>query len=175
MHDGRPSTLTTVADAGSTGSFQKSKSPRIELVPMTGPLCLEMARIARPGERREAEAFGVPLSIAVRRSYRGSIVSWAFLINGELAAAAGLGGAFLHDVGIPWLITGPLVEAYPFAFRRVAMEMVDKMLELTPILENYVLDDYTQAKRFLCSIGFSIGQPKPFGPKGAIFRRFWMN
>lgn len=136
---------------------------------------MEMARIARAGDRREAEALGLPLTVALRRSYRGSIVSWAVRMEGEgLAAVFGLGGSFLNDVADPWLVTSPLVEKYPFAFRRVSLAIVEKMLELAPRLENYVLADYGQACRFLRSLGFTLDEPEPYGPKKALFRKFWM-
>ena len=136
---------------------------------------MTMARIMRPGDRAECESVGVSAKRALWRSYKGSLEAWAVEVEGEgLAAVFGLGGVILSDVGIPWLMTGPLVEKYPFAFLRVSKAIVAGFLEQKPRLENYVLADYRGACRLLEAIGFTLGDPEPHGVQRVMFRKFTM-
>lgn len=129
----------------------------------------------RARDRAECEAGGLTGRKAVWRSYRGSVIARAAFINGELAAIFGMGGGVLSDTGAPWLFTTQVVEQFPLMFVRVALAMVDEMLQIKNRLENYVSADYPQACRFLASIGFTLGEAEPFGPKGAPFCKFTMS
>ena len=128
----------------------------------------------REGDKRECEAVGLTPQRAVWRSYKASIFCVTSFIDGQLATVGGMGGDFLSDIGNPWLFTTPAVEKVPKAYIEGTRAMVGRMLTMKPRLENYVHADYRQACGFLRLVGFTLGDPEPYGPKGAMFRKFWL-
>lgn len=112
--------------------------------------------------------------VALRASYRHAILRRTALIDGEIAAMWGLGGAMLSDIGTPWLMTTPLVERVPVTFLKVGRAQLAEMLMHRRFLSNYVLATYRGAVRFLEVLGFVLDPATPMGPQGLPFRRFWM-
>ena len=134
--------------------------------------CVEMAAKMRAGDRAECEAVGMTVRKAVWRSYRRAVVARVAFMDGELAALFGLGGGAFGATGTPWMFTTPVVERHKLAFLRGALATRDEFLLANPILENWVHAEYGQACRLLLSLGFTLSDPAPFGPKGALFRKF---
>lgn len=137
--------------------------------------CVEMAAKMRAGDRAECEAGGLTVRKAIWRSYRRSLIVRTAYINGDLAAIFGMGGDVMAETGAPWLFTTGVVERFPLLFVRAALAAVNEMLLVKTRLESYVSADYPQACRFLASIGFTLGDPEPFGPKAAPFRKYSMS
>jgi hypothetical protein len=133
-----------------------------------------LARALRDNDRAEIEAAGVTGKKAVWRSYKNSLLCKTAFVDGEIAAMWGLGGTILATKGSPWLLTTRAIEKVPMDFAREARKAVREMLEIKPVLQNYVLASYHKAVRLLQIIGFTMSEPFPFGPKRIEFRRFEM-
>lgn len=129
----------------------------------------------RDDDRREIEAYGLPINKVVWRSYKGSLICKSIFVNNELAAIFGLAGELLDEVGTPWLFTTYASEKVsPLRFARIYQREVLKMLRLFPALENYVDTRYTKSIRLLENIGFTVHEPNKYGMIGSDFRRFEM-
>ena len=134
-----------------------------------------LAATLRDGDRAEIQAMGRDPRRALRFAYRASLMPpRVATVDGQVAAMWGLGGDLISDVGEPWLLTGHAADRVPFAFVRIAKAELAAMLAVKPRLDNYVAADYAKAVRLLEGLGFRIDPPAPIGPKGALFRRFWI-
>lgn len=111
---------------------------------------------------------------SLHRGLRRSLYAKAAILDGHTIAMWGLGGAMVGDEGHPWFLTAPEVERFPVAMVREARRAVVEMLELRPILWNYVLADYARAVKYVSLVGFSLSQPTHVAPNGDIYRKFWM-
>jgi hypothetical protein len=130
----------------------------------------------RPLDREEMAAQGKGPRAILRASVMGSLWCRTYLYDGEVAAMMGLGGVAMDDLGRPWLLTSPVIEAiavWPVIFE--ARKAVALMLSMKRRLENYVLAKYEAAVRLLRILGFSLDEPLPFGPRGVLFRRFYLS
>ena len=86
----------------------------------------------------------------------------------------GLGGDMLSEVGVPWILTAPAVERVPIALVKESRQDIAEWLSFKRRLENWCAADYGAAVRFWTFQGFTFEDPEPLGPKGHLFRRFWM-
>jgi hypothetical protein len=134
----------------------------------------DLAHSLRQGELDEIAAQGLGPYTCLSRTFRGSLWAETAFIDGKVAAMWGLGGNAFDNFGIPWLMTTALVEKLPVAVVKEAKKATQKMLDLRPVLSNHVLASYRGACRLLEVIGFTLDEPKPYGPKGTMFRRFHM-
>lgn len=128
----------------------------------------------RAEDAAEAEALGLRPRAALWRSFRRSILRRTAFIDGEIAAMWGLCGNLLSDEAMPWLATTPAVERMPVAFVKEGRRAIAEMISIRPVLRNVVPARYTKAVGLLYMLGFKLGEPEPFGPKGIIFRTFTM-
>ena len=149
-----------------------SSAPRHLIVPADLAHVYALARAMRAADAAEATALGLDPVRALRASYRMSLFARTAFFDGAIAAMWGLNGDVLSDNGRPWLVTAAAIERLPVTFVREAKATVAAMLSLKGTLENYVAADYGRAVRFLEVIGFALDPPAPFGPHGALFRRF---
>lgn len=147
----------------------------IEVIPATESHARALIRTLRAPDRAEIMAAGLRPGRAVMDSLRGSVWSKAALIDGDVAALWGVGGSLLGGVGRPWFLTGAAFERVPaLRFVRIYRAQVVSMLETFATLENFVDAAYTSAVRMLILAGFRLDDPSPYGPRGALFRRFEM-
>lgn len=148
---------------------------KVEIVDTCARHVRELGVVLRAADRQEIEVYGFPTNKALWRSFKGSIMRRTALIDGDVAAIWGVGGAPLSETGQPFLMTSDAVEKVsPLRFVRIYQNEVLKMLQLFPHLVNYVDAAYTKAVRLLDIIGFTLGDPEPVGPHGAMFRKFEM-
>ena len=145
---------------------------RYQIVPATNAHVYTLAANLRQGDADELEATGFHVKHGVRKTFRAALLRCSVFADGELAAMFGMGGDALSNVGTPWLLTTKAIERVPVSFVRVGRQIVQDMLHEKPILVNYVDARYVSACRFVEVLGFVLEPPAPFGPKGALFRRF---
>jgi hypothetical protein len=145
---------------------------RYRIIPATNAHVYTLAATLRRDDAAELEAAGFHVKHGVRRTFRAALMRWSILVDDQLAGMFGMGGDALGDVGTPWLLTAPPIERIPVSFVREGRNAVRQMLRAKPILVNYVDARYTRACRFVEVLGFALEPPAPFGPKGALFRRF---
>jgi hypothetical protein len=96
--------------------------------------------------------------------------AWAGLIDGEVAGIFGVGKrTLLSTSGIPWLLTGDLVERHPLLFWRASRAVLATWLERFEFLEQFVDARYTQALRWAERLGFKVEEGQPIGRGGLLF------
>jgi len=122
----------------------------------------------------EMRALGLEPLKAIQMAYADAIMRTTYFVDGEIAAMVGLGGTLLSDIGFPYLLTAKAIDAAPFAVLREAKKSVAEMLTVKRALEGEVLSSYSGAVRLLRAIGFKLDEPRPFGVKGELFSRFFM-
>lgn len=143
------------------------------IVPTTAEHIRELRETIRDEDRREIESYGFSCEKGLWRSYKRSLMTKTGLINGQVAAVWGCGGVYMGGVGSPWLLTSHTIKQLsPLKVARIYQKQVHQMLEMFPLLENFVLADYTESIRLLSICGFSIGEPEKLG--NSMFRKFRM-
>jgi hypothetical protein len=156
------------------GLWRTRAAPKVQIVPAETAHVYALAANLRAGERMEAAALGIDPRRALRQCYRAATYVRTALVDGELAAMWGLGGAALADIGYPWLLTTAAVLRVPISMAVIARQEVAAMLRIAPRLAGHVAADYGQAVRFLALLGFTLDPPAPFGRRGEMFRRFYV-
>lgn len=145
----------------------------IMVVPTTAEHIRKLAKTIRENDRREIEAYGFSCEKGLWHSFKKGLMNKTAFIDGEVAACWGVAGTYMGETAMPWLLTGNAVyKISPLKFTRIYQKEVYKMLELFPILSNYVLADYDEAVRLLSIIGFEIGEPEKQG--NGMYRKFTM-
>lgn len=133
-----------------------------------------LAANLRSADRAEVEALGIDPRSGIRGNFRAAILRNTFIVDGEIAAMSGLCGTMLGDVGMPYLMTAPVVERVPLTFVKQAKASVAQMLHHKLRLEGYVAANYAKACRLIEVLGFILEPARPFGSRNALFRRFWV-
>lgn len=147
---------------------------RCVVVPSTVADVYALAAALRPDDRAEVESLGVTARAGIRRSFRNAILRKTYFVDGEIAAMSGLCGTMIGDIGEPYLMTTPAAERMPVMFIKQAKAAVAEMLHHKLRLEGYVDARYERECRMLKMIGFSLGEPQPIAPTGALFRQYSM-
>lgn len=145
----------------------------VSIVPTLPSHIDRLGRSLRANDEREITCLGLNPHRMLWRSYRVALWRETVLIDGEVAAIGGVGGTALGIVGRPWMLTSPIAETIsPLSFVRIFKQEVAQMLQLFPVLTNYVHAEYQGAVRLLELAGFTLDEPVPFGSPGVLFRRF---
>lgn len=147
--------------------------PNVKIVPATVEHIYLLAEHMRTGDAMEIEAAGFDVRVGIRRTYYASVLRRTALVDDQVAAMWGVCGTLISNTGTPWLLTAEPIERVPVTFVKQARRQLGVMLGLYRRLENFVAADYVRAVRLLDYLGFKIDDPKPIGPKGALFHRFW--
>lgn len=123
----------------------------------------------------KASAGETPLEALVQ-SIASSPRSWAWLIDGRVAAIFGVAGhPFRPGVGTPWLLGAPEIEQHKVFFLRRCLFYIRQMLAAYPVLENYVDCRHTASVQWLSWCGFALCEVDPFyGVQRLPFIRFAM-
>lgn len=155
-----------------TGS-PMAKNAKVDIMPSKSWHVGYLKGNLRVEDANEILRFGISVSRGLRISYRHSIIRKTAMIDGSVAAMWGCSGDMLGQSGQPWLLTTPEVHSIsPLRFCRIYQEEVYKMLDVFPVLVNYVDAEYSNAIRLLDIIGFEIGEPEPMGENKALYRKF---
>ena len=138
---------------------------------------VELATRLRSADRAELEACNHfdALAAVLHSAYR-SEMCWSVRDGDTLLCAFGVCElAGYPNVGTPWLLgTTALTPAHARSLIESPGPYIALMLEAFPRLVNYVHADNAASVRWLRRLGFALDQPAPFGPNGALFRRFEM-
>lgn len=160
--------MLAISHANDNPEFHQVK---VEIVPCLLEHVNELAETIRDADRAECESYGFSAKEGLWQSYENGLGNTCALINGKVAAIWGCCGTYLGEVGQPWLLTSNEVyKVSPLKFAKVYQKEVRKMLELFPLLENYVAVEYDEAVRLLSIVGFTIGEPEKYGL--GMFRKF---
>lgn len=146
---------------------------KAEVLPLLESDVEAVAAIVRQADRDEIEeALQIPIAAAIRDGISGHKAS-KIVVDGDVVAVFG-DAPHSDGVGVPWLISTIHVERHARAFLRVCRPEVAEMLTRSAFLLNFVDVRNTAAIRWLEWLGFTFGEPEPYGPCGALFRPFWM-
>lgn len=130
--------------------------------------------IIRQADREEIEgALQISLDTSLSDGLSNCCKASKIVVDGLIVA---LFGDTRHDerLGIPWLVSTIHVERYPRAFLQVCKPEVGEMLSRHEALINFVDVRNTTAIRWLEWLGFTFGDPEPYGPLDMPFKPFWM-
>lgn len=132
-----------------------------------------IASRVRPDDAREFAALLLSPERALRISLRTALAAWTGTVDGVPVCMFGVSPGEMME-GRPWLIgTADLDEVAVIFLRRCRLQ-VERMLQVRPVLVNYVSADNARAIEWLTWLGFTIEAPIPWGPRGALFHRFSM-
>jgi len=117
---------------------------------------------------------------ALRASVKAASFASTCFINDEPICMFGVSpvkvidgtGKTLENVGAPWMLATNGFYRYVKSFISYNGKYIEKMLELYPILMNYVDERNIAAKRWLKRAGFTIYAPEPWGVLNMPFHRF---
>ena len=104
-----------------------------------------------------------------------SAISYAWPSRGPVGAMFGVyAPSEMSLVGVPWLLTTPVVERRRKEFLRSSKRVLQYFLERFPELENHVDARHLCAIRWLRWLGFTVEEPEPWGKEKLPFHRFWI-
>jgi hypothetical protein len=135
----------------------------------------ELVEAMREDDKIELTDFGMTPKKALWRSYRRAFMRRTAFVDGEIAAMWGLGGGLLAGEAEAWLLTTAAVEKLPMAFAKEGRKAALQMIELRSSIFGHVAANYTKAIRLMKILGFTIDEPKPFGPNDTLFCRISMS
>ncbi|MFA5943193.1 MAG: hypothetical protein WC876_01865 [Candidatus Thermoplasmatota archaeon] len=153
-----------------------ARNHRVIITPAQQAHCEALAPLLRPEDVAEAEAmledFSTPLH-CLEASVAQSSCAWAALVDGQVDAMFGVvpfeTAALEHPRGLIWFVTGQGFPRHALAFARVARPVIRALFESFGPLCNYIDARYLAAVRWAKWLGFVVGAPVPFGPKGLLF------
>jgi hypothetical protein len=133
-------------------------SPNIT-IERTNPLHLRWMSEAMSEDSMDiAERYGIKPLKALWYNYRNSLICKTVFIDNTICAIFGLGGTVFGDVGKPWICMTPEVREYPmrvaFAFKRE----LKGMLDMFPILEDYIEETKEKEIRFMELMDFKVNR-----------------
>ncbi len=126
----------------------------------------------RPIDRKEVWASDrrtpfEALSVSLSNSRR----AWTAMAGEVPFAVFGVGQSLVPWLGIPWLLSTPIIEKARIPFLRQSRRFVDEMQRGFRVLENYVSAENTLSLKWLEFCGFTIGGECE--RNGHIFHKFW--
>ena len=141
----------------------------VEIRPATLADVRYVASNLRDSDRAEIEALGLRPSFGVRSSFEESDEVYTGTVDGKPAMIFGVGGAMLSDETSIWALGTPLCDKVPVSMVRLGRKVVRAFLESYPVLANYCDARYEKTIKWLRMLGFHVGEPEPYGEKGALF------
>ena len=105
-----------------------------------------------------------------------STVAWTGLVDDVpvcMFGVAPVGSIFIAEYGRPWMVGTRLLDDVAVLFLRRCRGQIKEMLDLYPVLSNYVAASNTQAIRWLRWLGFKVSDfPVPMGIRAVPFLHF---
>lgn len=88
----------------------------------------------------------------------------AWLVDGELAALAGVTGSQLSAQGLVWLALSKQAVRYPLGVVREAKQQLDELMAVKRLLVTTLLDEDLAAQRFAIFLGFTLASEEGAQP-----------
>lgn len=153
---------------------------RAEVRPANEYYCAELAATMRDADLEELEAASGrnPLDILLD-GLRVSAESWAVIYKGQVMAIWGVvpfrDYALTGRIGSVWMLTSDLVDKHPRVFWRACLDELPELLARWSGLFNWIHLRHMKALRWGSRLGFKFEPPAPYGSKGNLFVRFWID
>lgn len=120
----------------------------------------------KAGSGMEAEDV---LILAVAHAKRAD----AWFRSGDLIAISGISGSLIDPkVGVVWMLGSGKVDQFPKQLMKGQRQYVRDLLKGHDMLLNFVDNRNIKAQKWLRWLGFHVGEPRPFGAAGLLFRPF---
>lgn len=133
-----------------------------------------IAACARQADVDEMQACaGASVAECLRQGLEQSLRVWVIESEGLPLAACGDTMAGI-GTGVPWMVTTDHILSNRRGFLRASRAVVGDALKRHHQLINYVDARNTDAIRWLAWLGFTIGDPVPYGVRGLPFHQFHM-
>lgn len=128
----------------------------------------------RQADLAEVFATGTDPVRALHEGIRRSVHCWVATVDGRPACVFGVApiGSLLSDTGAPWMLGTDLITQHQRAFMRRSPRYIAHMLDAFSHLLNFVHAENEPSVRWLKRMGFTLHEPAPHGPNGALFHRF---
>lgn len=123
----------------------------------------------READRAEVLALGVRPEVGLRMSAEASDYVWCGWIGGVPSMIFGCSRNVLSERGEVWALGTDNCTGHPREMLIYGRRVLRMMLDIFPVLENYCDARYEKSLRWLKKIGFTIGDPEPYGVNGALF------
>ncbi len=123
------------------------------------------------GRLREADrlevyaATGRDPDEALRDAWKNSLHRWSIIWMGEIIGLFGLSSlSLMGSTGVPWLLGTDRMREIKLTFVKQSVHFVSAMLEIYPVLMNWVDARNTLSIRWLKWLGFRMDNaPQPYG------------
>ncbi len=148
----------------------------VQIVPATADHASQLAACLRQADLDELQAAdGLAPLDALVGGIRHSWKTYAALAGDRVILLAGC-AAMPPDplTGVVWMLASDDLERHPRVVVRGARERVMSFFEQHDTLLNFVDNRNIKAQQWLGWLGFTVGEPQPFGVSGLPFRPFWM-
>jgi hypothetical protein len=118
-------------------------------------------------------ASGPDITGTLRSSILVSVHCMAVHEGEDLIALFGIAvPTLLSDQGIPWLLGSDRLSRRGCSLIKVARRYLEWVTRAYPVLVNFVDARNGASIRLIERLGFTLGEPEPFGRAGLAFRRF---
>lgn len=144
---------------------------KVEIIPAEPGHVQHIAARVRLDDWRELYALGFAPDIAIRISLRSALMAWTGTVDDVPICMFGVSPGELGE-GRPWMVGTEDLDRFAVVFLRRCRKQVEAMLDMFPVLANYVSADNVRAIEWLRWLGFTIEPSLPWGPRRQLFRRF---
>lgn len=114
----------------------------------------QLARTLRAEHRDLLSVMGVPTHHELREAFDASILNKAWLLNGSLAALAGLRSSLGASDGIIWFAMTDELARHPTAVARHALAYLREVMDTRRRVSTIVLENDSAGLRFALFLGF---------------------
>ena len=134
------------------------------------------ARLRQADQDEVMAACGLTAEDALILAVAHAKQAHAWLLDGRLVAISGISGSLIDaNVGVVWMLASDDVDQFPKLLVKGQREYVRTLLQGHDMLMNFVDNRNIKAHRWLRWLGFQLGEPRPFGAAGMLFRPFVMS
>ncbi len=145
---------------------------RYDIVPAAAEHIEPIAAAIRQADCNECWAAGAMTARdALRMSLDGAALARTWLVDGQPAAMGGISGE--RESASIWLLTTDLVEQHRRRFLADSRRSLDAVKDDYELLFNFVDVRNRRTIRWLKWLGFTIEEPRPYGPLGMPFHFFY--
>lgn len=130
-----------------------------------------IARRVREEDRRELALLGLEPDQALRLSLRSALAAWTGTVDDVPVCMFGVSPGEFGE-GRPWMIGTADLDRFAMIFLRRNKVKLEEMLDLRPVLANYVSAENVRAIQWLSWLGFTIEAPLSWGRSRQPFHRF---
>jgi len=126
-------------------------------------------------DRDECTAMAMEPHSALENALSKSFAAWTGMVNDEPVCMFGVvpAGGLLGGVGTPWFSATPELQRHRVSFIKACRRHLEMMLDIFPLLVDFVDVQHKSAIRWLSWLGFEVATaPVPFGPFKMPFLKF---